>query len=160
MYSAQPIYQLTYLIGHNNLPGASASCAATPVGYDLVFPTDTRSSSSSHSVDPRIKYPSRRSILHHMNNMAEPAQPLNINTLHNVLVVEELHYWIECWNQLALHRRSYVGLFARILSRLLHHCLIVSMPVRHKEARVRSAFCRVLVLSYERGLLLNCQLLY
>ena len=86
----------TYLVGHNNLInefqpaathplGASASCAPTPVGFTnqwqsflhLVLPTDFR------------KYPSRRSILH-TNDMAEPAQPLNINTLHNVHVVEEL----------------------------------------------------------------------
>ena len=33
---------------------------------------------------------SRRSIFLHTNDMAEPAQPLNINTLHNVYVVEEL----------------------------------------------------------------------
>ena len=88
---------LTYLIGHNNpingfRPGASASCEPTPVGYtnrsqgflDLMFPTETT------SVDPRIEYPSRRSILLHKNDMAELAQPLDINTLHNVYVVEEL----------------------------------------------------------------------
>ena len=80
------------------LPGASAPCAPTPVGYinrwqnflDLVFPTDARSSSAPTSADPRIKYPSRRSILLHTNDMAEPTQPLNINTLHNVHVIEEL----------------------------------------------------------------------
>ena len=33
---------------------------------------------------------SRRSILLHTNDMAEPVQPLNINTLHDVYVVEEL----------------------------------------------------------------------
>ena len=98
-------YLLTYLIAHNNptnglpqhiLPGAS--CAPTPVAYtnrwqgflDLVFPTDARSSSSPTAADPRIKYPSRRSILLHTNDMVEPAQPLNINTLHNVHVAEEL----------------------------------------------------------------------
>ena len=57
---------------------------------DLVFPTDTRSSSSPTFSDPRIKNPSLRNILLHMNDMAEPAQPLNINTLHNIYVVEEL----------------------------------------------------------------------
>ena len=37
-----------------------------------------------------------------------------------------------------MERRSYVGLFSRTLSRLLHQCLIVSMPLRHKEdARTR-----------------------
>ena len=36
------------------------------------------------------RYPSRRSILLHTNDMAEPAQPLDINTLYNVDVVEEL----------------------------------------------------------------------
>ena len=38
----------------------------------------------------RINYPSRRNILLHTNDMAEPAQPLDINTLHNVHVVQEL----------------------------------------------------------------------
>ena len=111
---------LTYLIGHNK---PINGFRPTPVGYinrwqgllGLVFPTDTRSSSSPTSAD---KYPSRRSILH----------------------------------QLALDRRSYLGLFSRILSRLQHQCLIVSMPLRHKEARVRWASCRILVLLYERGL--------
>ena len=42
------------------------------------------SSSSPTSADPRIKY------LLHTNDMAESAQPLNTNTLHNVHVVEEL----------------------------------------------------------------------
>ena len=77
--------------------GASASCASTPVGYtnrwqgflDLVFPTDTRSSSATSFADSRIKYPSRRSILFHTNDMAELGQSLNVNTLHNVYVVEE-----------------------------------------------------------------------
>ena len=45
-------------------------------------------SSSPTSTDPHIKYPSRRSILLHSNDMAEPAQPMDINTLHNVYVVE------------------------------------------------------------------------
>ena len=69
------------------LPGTSTSCTTTPVGYtnrwqgflDLVFPTDTRSSSSPNSAEPRNKYPSRRSILLHTNHMAEPAQPLKKN---------------------------------------------------------------------------------
>ena len=50
---------------------------------------DTRPSSSPTFADPRIKYPSRRSILLLSNDMAEPAQPLDINTLHNVHDVEE-----------------------------------------------------------------------
>ena len=67
----------------------------------LVIPIDDRASSiwffqrirlssSPTSADSLIKYPSRRSILLHTNDMAEPAQPLNINTLYNVYVVEEL----------------------------------------------------------------------
>ena len=75
---------LNYLIGHNNsitdfsllqyiLPGASASWAPKPVGYtkrwqgflDLVFPTDASLSFSPTFADPRIKYPSRWSILLH-----------------------------------------------------------------------------------------------
>ena len=96
-------------------------------------------SSSLNSGDPRIKYPSRRSILLLTNDMAEPAQPLDINTLHNVYVIEKAHtahYWIRCGNhrQLALDWRSYVGLFSRILLRLLHRCSIGYMPLHHKEA--------------------------
>ena len=56
----------------------------------MSFPVDTRSSSSPTFADPRIKYPYRWSILLHTNDIAEPAQPLNINTLHNVYGVEEL----------------------------------------------------------------------
>ena len=70
--------------------------------------------------------------------MAEPAQPLNINTLSNVHVIEELiqlpvgsdtvviahFYWIK---NLAQHfsLEDYQG-----------SCLTASMPQRHKEARV------------------------
>ena len=54
------LYLLTYLIGHNN------------------------------QINGFRPAPSRRSILLHTNDMAEPAQPLDINTLHNVHVVEEL----------------------------------------------------------------------
>ena len=56
----------------------------------LVIPTQARSSSSPTSADARIKYPSRRSNLLHSSDMAEPAQPLDVNTLHNVYVVEEV----------------------------------------------------------------------
>ena len=78
--------------------GVSAFSAPTPDGYtnrwqgflDLVLSTDTRSSSSPTSVDPCIKYPSHRRIRLHTNDMSEPAQSLNINTPHNVYVVEEL----------------------------------------------------------------------
>ena len=81
------------------LPGASASCAPTPVGHtnrwqgflDLVLPTDTRSTSSPSSADPLIKYPSRRIIFLYSHVMAEPAQSLReANTLHNVYVSKEL----------------------------------------------------------------------
>ena len=56
----------------------------TPI--DLLLSTDTKSSSSPTSADPRIKYRSRISIRRH----SRPAQPLNINTLHNLYIVEEL----------------------------------------------------------------------
>ena len=85
---------LTYLIGHNNPINGFRLGAAHPYrrlcflrayaswlhqGFlNLVFPTDTSSSSSPTSADPRIKYPSRRSILLHRNDMAEPAQPLKL----------------------------------------------------------------------------------
>ena len=103
------ISSLLYLIGHNNSingfrPAATLLsrrfCSLRAYAswlhqsmtsfLDLIFPTDARSSSSPTSADPRIKYPSRRSILFHTNDMAEPAQTLDINTLHNVHVVEEL----------------------------------------------------------------------
>ena len=51
---------------------------------------DTRVSSSPTSADLHLKFPSRWTILLHSNDMAEPAQLLYINTLHNVYVVEEL----------------------------------------------------------------------
>ena len=84
-------------------------------GYNVVLFVDFR--------NPHIKYPSRQSILLHTNDMAEPTQLLNINTLHNVYF-----HWIECVNhcQLALDQRSYVGLFSRILSRMLHQCKTMS----------------------------------
>ena len=78
---------LTYLLKWpNNLINGFRPAAAhsprrlrqldTPTSIlDLVLPTDTRSSCSSTSADPRIKYPSRRSILL-TNDKAEPAQPL------------------------------------------------------------------------------------
>ena len=78
--------------------GASVSCEPTPVGHtnrwqgflDLIFPTDTKPSSSLTSTDHHIKYPYLRPILLHMKDIAEPAWPLDINTLHSVHVVEEL----------------------------------------------------------------------
>ena len=53
---------------------------------DLVIPTDVRLSSSPTSTDLRFKYSSRLSIHLHSNYMAELAQPLDINMLHNVYV--------------------------------------------------------------------------
>ena len=72
-----PFYYLYHI-----LLGASASWALTPVGHinrcqrfhDSVRPADTRSSSSLTSVYPRIKFPSRRLLLH-TNDMADLAQP-------------------------------------------------------------------------------------
>ena len=54
--------------------------------------------------------------------------------------------------QLALNPRCYVGLFTGIPSRRLHQCLIVSMPWHHKEALRWLVPCKVLYLSYERGI--------
>ena len=56
----------------------------------LVFLMDKSSSSSPTFADLRTKYPSRHSIPLNSSDMAEPAQPLAINTLYNVYVVEEL----------------------------------------------------------------------
>ena len=46
-------------------------------------------------------------------------------------------YWIGCGN----HRQ--LALLSRILSMLLHQCLIASMHLSHKEAREEWASCRV-----------------
>ena len=51
---------------------------------------DPSNASSRISADFRIKQSSRQSILLYTNDMVEPVQPLDINTLHNVQVVEEL----------------------------------------------------------------------
>ena len=59
---------------------------------NLFLPTDARSFPSPTASDSSIKYPSPRSILFHTYDMTEPAQPLHINTLHNVHVVEEPSY--------------------------------------------------------------------
>ena len=97
----------------------------------LITASNTRLSGASSSI--RTTWPSQRSrwIL------------IRSTTSHIA------HYWIECGNhrQLALDLRSYVGLFSRILSRLVHQCFIMSTSLRHKEARVRWGSCRVLVLS-------------
>ena len=95
-------YLLTYSIGHNNniirfwLDAAHPSMClcflrayagwlqwsmtgltrfGPPNGYKVAICTDVR-----------IKYSSRRSMLLHMNDIAEPAKPLFINMLHNVYV--------------------------------------------------------------------------
>ena len=86
----------TYLIGHNNPINRFRPAATHPFGhlyfslaytnrwqgfFDLIFPTDTKLSSS-----PTLRY----SILLRRNDLAEPAQPLDIDMLHNIHVVEEL----------------------------------------------------------------------
>ena len=124
---------------------ASASCVPKPVGHTnrcqiflyLVFPMDTRSSPSSTSLDPRIKYPSHRILLLHTYDMADPAQPLDINSLHNVHVVKGLIQLIIISDAEIIANSHYTEeLFSRILSRQWHRCLIGSLPLRHKEARV------------------------
>ena len=42
------------------------------------------------TADHRIKHSSRRSVFIHANDMAEPAEPLVINTLINLHVIEKL----------------------------------------------------------------------
>ena len=136
--SSVPHSTLTYLIGNNN-PINGFRPAATYTSrrlcclraYTMAFNNSSFSICSFERKQGRppadllIKYSSRWSILIISNNMAEPAQPLDINTQHNVYVVED--------------RRSYVG-----------KCLIGSMPLRHKETRVEQATSRVAVLSYDR----------
>ena len=58
--------------------------------HDLVLPMQTRSSSSPTSANSRIKYPCRRCKPFYSNDMAKSGQPLYINTLHTVYVVEKL----------------------------------------------------------------------
>ena len=70
----------TYLIGHNK-PINEFQTAATHSSRrlrQLVTPIDDRALDTRSSFSPNS------------NNMAEPAQPLNINTLRNAYVVEEL----------------------------------------------------------------------
>ena len=101
--------------------------------WDLVLTTDTRLSSSPTSADTRIKYLSRRSILFHTKDMDEP--------VHNVYVV-----LCRKSQPTQTGRRSYVGFF----SRMLHQCLIGSMPLRHKKALMWSiSFVYVTHLSIE-----------
>ena len=94
-----------YLIGHNNSINGLSACRNTSFQAplllarlrQLVTPIDDRTSliwslqwiqGGSLRRLPEIKYPSCWSILLHTNEMAEQAQTLNINTLHNVHVVE------------------------------------------------------------------------
>ena len=125
-------YLLTYIIGHNNpikgfrpqhiLPGASASCAPSPFGY-----TNRFGLSNEYKV---VLFADFRRSPHQI-----PVSPEHPPPLHNVYVVEELiQLTIETNAEIiALDRRSYIGVFSRILSRLLPS--IVPMPLRHKEAR-------------------------
>ena len=56
--------------------------------------------------------------------MADPAQPLNINTLPNIYVVEELiQLTIESNAEIIANSHWTEGLFSQILLRLLHQCL-------------------------------------
>ena len=96
-------------------------------GYKVVLFADFRRS---------VDLSGERSSIHLINDMAKSAQALNINMLHNVYVVEELIQLTIESNAKIIDRRSCVGLFTRILLRLLHQCLIGSMPLRHKKARV------------------------
>ena len=95
----QDYYLLTYVAITTRLsgfglsvsfsPGASASCAPRPVGhtkrsqglFNLIFPTRTRSSLPPMTADYCIKLSSRRSVYIHPNDMAEPAEPLDIKRL-------------------------------------------------------------------------------
>ena len=70
-----------------------------PVGHsnrwqgflDLVLPMKTtKTSSASTSADLQLKYPFRRSILLHTKDIDESTYPVDINTLHNVIIVDEL----------------------------------------------------------------------
>ena len=83
---------LTYLIGHNNPINGFRPAATHPSRRfcSLRAYASWLHQSMTGLPQIRLKYPSCRSILLHTNYMAEPAQPLDINTLHNVHVVEEL----------------------------------------------------------------------
>ena len=100
-------YLLTYLIGHNN-PINGFRPAATHPSRRLCFlrayaswlhqsmtglprfDLSNRCKVVLFADFRRSPHQIRRSILLHTNDLAEPAQPLDINTLHNVHVVEEL----------------------------------------------------------------------
>ena len=109
--------------------------------FNLVFPTRTRSfhppMATNHS--------SRRCVLIDANDMAEPAEPLVINTLSNVHVIEELI-------QLPVGSDTVVIANSYWTKNLAQH-FSLEQSQGHKEARVG-----VLISSHVRGLLLNCLL--
>ena len=160
----------TYLIGHNNPINGFQPAAIHPsrrlcflrayasfshqsmtgVVLHSILLTDKKTSSSPTSAVPRIKYPFRRSILLHMNDVAEPTQPMDINTLHKV-------YWLLNLMRKSSPNRILPKIFWRtFLSKTLTTAASVLNGVhaslRHKEARVEWECCRVLLLSYETGL--------
>ena len=61
-----------------------ALCANEMLNIELLLLTSC--------IDVSIKYPCRRSIFIHSNDIAEPMQPLDVNTLLNVHVIEESLY--------------------------------------------------------------------
>ena len=151
-----------YFIGHNKpingfLPAAThpSNCLCFLRTYanrrqsfpDLVFPTDTRSFSSPTSADPR-KFPHQ--IPFWTDRLPTwPSQHSRWILIRCTTSMFLRSPYSSLLNWMRKLRRSYVGLFSRILSRLLHQCLIGLMPLPHKEARIGWASCRALVLSYE-----------
>ena len=81
------------------------------------------------SAAPRIKHPYRRSIFLH-TNISVPAQPLYINKL--LTIESDMEEIITNSHQ----PEDSTQAFSLKHSRLLHQCLIESMPPHHKEAWV------------------------
>ena len=138
-------YLLTYLCGHNNpiigfrptlklfcrrLCFARASSSwSHRAKSGAIQPGLSNSCASSlppMTADHPIKHSSRRSVFIHSNDMAEPTEPLDTNTLSNVHIIEDL-IQLPVGSDTVVIANSYWQ---------HHRCLTAYMPQRHKEARV------------------------
>ena len=93
--------------------------------------------------DPCIKYPCRWSVVLHSTWPSQCSCRVLIRCTTSMSLRSSYSSLLD---QTRKSLPTPTGLVSRVLSRLLHHCLIGSMPLRHKEAHVGWASCRVLVL--------------
>ena len=127
---------------------------------DLVFLTQIRWSSSLTFTDPRNKYATR----HPSKDIAQPAQPMDINTLHNVQVVEKLiqftiganakiianSYWTENLMEDFFHFRSnksthYILDYGDFRMLLLRRLICVHMSAYDTRTVQLKVVCRTLL---------------